>query len=77
MKTSNNARILYEKLPYSEKGEKLVVKSYKWGFPFYRIFFFVFFFLEKPFNVIDLPVLNKALVEAKQEKIKELSEAKN
>lgn len=44
---------------------------------FIEFFFFCFFFLEKPFNVIDLPVLNKALVEAKQEKIKELSEAKN
>ena len=71
MKLSNNAMILDEKLPYSEKEKNSHLNDLRKD-PSVKEFF-----EGKTPNVSDLPELNKALVESRNEKKKELSEAKN
>ncbi|KAH9865946.1 hypothetical protein IAQ61_008537 [Plenodomus lingam] len=70
MRASNDAMILDEKLPDSEKEKNSHLKGLRKD-PHVKDFF-----EGKTPNVSDLPELNKALVEARKEKIKELSEAK-
>jgi hypothetical protein len=70
MRNSNNAIILDEKLPFSEKNKNSHLKDIRKD-PHVKEFFD-----GKTPNVSDLPELNRALVEARNEKIKELSEAK-
>lgn len=69
MKSSNNAMILDEKLPYPEKEKNSHLNDLRKD-PHVKEFF-----EGKTPNVSDLPELNKALLEAREEKIKELSEA--
>jgi len=71
MRDSNNAMILDEKLPDSEKEKNSHLNDLRKD-PHVKEFF-----EGKTPNVSDLPDLNRALVEARNEKIKELSEAKN
>jgi len=71
MKDSNDAMILDEKLPESEKEKNSHLNGLRKD-PHVKEFF-----EGKTPNVSDLPELNKALVESRNEKIKELSEAKN
>ena len=71
MRNSNDAMILDEKLPYSEKEKNSHLNDLRKD-PHVKEFF-----EGKTPNVSDLPELNKALVESRNEKIKELSEAKN
>jgi hypothetical protein len=71
MKASNDALILDEKLPYSEKEKNSHLNGLRKD-PHVKEFF-----EGKTPNPSDLPELNKALKEAREEKIKELSEAKN
>jgi hypothetical protein len=71
MKDSNDAMILDEKLPDSEKEKNSHLNGLRKD-PHVKEFF-----EGKTPNVSDLPELNKALVEARKEKIKELSEARN
>lgn len=71
MKDSNDAMILDEKLPESEKEKNSHLNGLRKD-PHVKEFF-----EEKTPNASDLPELNKALIEAREEKIKELSEAKN
>ena len=71
MKDSNDAMILDEKLPESEKEKNSHLNGLRKD-PHVKEFF-----EGKTPNVSDLPELNKALIEAREEKIKELSEAKN
>ena len=71
MKDSNDAMILDEKLPYSEKEKNSHLNGLRKD-PHVKEFF-----EGKTPNASDLPELNKALMEARKEKIKELSEAKN
>lgn len=71
MKLSNNAMILDEKLPDSQKGKNSYLNTLK------DDIHVIEFFEGKTPNVNDLPDLNKALVEAKKDKIKELADAKN
>ena len=71
MKDSNDAMILDEKLPDSEKEKNSHLNGLRKD-PHVKEFF-----EGKTPNASDLPELNKALVEARKEKIKELSEAKN
>ena len=63
--------ILDEKLPYSEKEKNSHLNDLRKD-PHVKEFF-----EGKTPNVSDLPDLNRALVESRNEKIKELSEAKN
>jgi hypothetical protein len=70
MRNSNDAMILDEKLPGS--GEKNAHLNDLRKDPHV-----IEFFEGKTPNVSDLPELNRALVEARNEKTKELSEAKN
>ena len=70
MKNSNDAMILDEKLPDSEKEKNSHLNDLRKD-PHVKEFF-----EGKTPNVSDLPELNKALVEARKEKINELSEAK-
>jgi Sec-independent protein translocase protein TatA len=71
IKLSNDAMILDEKLPYSHKEKNSHLNNLRKD-PHVKEFF-----EGKTPNASDLPELNKALVEAKKEKRKELSEAKN
>ncbi|RYE12113.1 MAG: hypothetical protein EOP34_11440 [Rickettsiales bacterium] len=71
MKDSNDAMILDEKLPESEKEKNSHLNGLRKD-PHVKEFF-----EGKTPNASDLPELNKALIEAREEKIKELSEAKN
>jgi hypothetical protein len=71
MRNSNDAMILDEKLPYSEKEKNSHLNDLRKD-PHVKEFF-----EGKTPNVSDLPDLNRALVESRNEKIKELSEAKN
>jgi len=71
MRESNDAMILDEKLPYSEKEKNSHLNNLRKD-PHVKEFFEG----ETP-NVSDLPELNRALVESRNEKKKELSEAKN
>jgi hypothetical protein len=71
IRLSNDAMILDEKLPYSEKEKNSHLNDLRKD-PHVKEFF-----EGKTPNVSDLPELNKALVEARKEKTKELSEAKN
>ena len=71
MKDSNDAMILDEKLPDSEKEKNSHLNGLRKD-PHVKEFF-----EGKTPNASDLPELNKALVEAREEKIKELSEARN
>jgi uncharacterized protein YjiK len=70
MKASHDALILDEKLPYSEKEKNSHLNGLRKD-PHVKEFF-----EGKTPNPSDLPELNKALKEAREEKIKELSEAK-
>lgn len=70
MKLSNNAMILDEKLPYSQKDKNSYLNDIRKD-PNVKEFF-----EGKTPNASDLPELNQSLREAKQDKIKELSEAK-
>jgi hypothetical protein len=71
MRDSNDAMILDEKLPYSEKEKNSHLNNLRKD-PHVKEFF-----EGKTPNVSDLPELNKALAESRGEKIKELCEAKN
>jgi hypothetical protein len=71
MRVSNDAMILDEKLPYSEKEKNSHLNDLRKD-PHVKDFF-----EGKTPNASDLPELNKALIEARKEKKKELSEAKN
>ncbi len=71
MRNSNDAMILDEKLPDSEKEKNSHLNDLRKD-PHVKEFF-----EGKTPNVSDLPDLNRALVESRNEKIKELSEAKN
>jgi hypothetical protein len=71
IRASNDAMILDEKLPDSQKEKNSYLNGLKKDTHVKE------FFEGKTFNASDLPELNKALVEARKEKIKELSEAKN
>jgi hypothetical protein len=71
IRLSNDAMILDEKLPDSEKEKNSHLTDLRKD-PHVKEFF-----EGKTPNVNDLPELNKALVEARKEKTKELSEAKN
>jgi len=71
IRDSNDAMILDEKLPYSEKEKNSHLNGLRKD-PHVKEFF-----EGKTPNVSDLPELNKALVEAREEKTQELSEAKN
>jgi len=71
MRNSNDAMILDEKLPDSEKEKNSHLNGLRKD-PHVKEFF-----EGKTPNASDLPELNKALIEAREEKIKELSEAKN
>jgi len=71
LKLSKRARTLDELLPYSEKEKNSHLNGLRKD-PHVKEFF-----EGKTPNVSDLPELNKALVEARKEKIKELSEARN
>jgi hypothetical protein len=70
MRTSNNAMILDEKLPNSEKEKNSHLNELRKD-PHVKEFF-----EGKTPNASDLPELNKALVAARKEKLEELSEAK-
>jgi hypothetical protein len=70
MKLSNNAMILDEKLPSSEKDKNTYLTELRKNFHVKE-----FFGGESP-NISDLPELNQSLKEAREDKIKELSEAK-
>lgn len=67
---SNNAMILNEKLPLSQKDKNSYLNNLRKD-PNIKEFFEG----EKP-NIKDLPELNQYLKKAREEKIKELSEAK-
>ena len=67
---SNNAMILDEKLPDSQKEKNSHLNALRKD-PDVKEFF-----EGKTLDVRDLPELNKALVEAREEKLKELAEAK-
>jgi hypothetical protein len=71
VKVLNDAMILDEKLPYSEKEKNSHLNDLRKDHHVKE------FFEGKTPNASDLPELNKALIEARKEKIKELSEAKN
>jgi len=71
IKALNNATTLDGKLPYSEKEKNSHLNGLRKD-PHVQEFFD-----GKNPNISDLPELKKALVEAKKEKIQELSEAKN
>ena len=71
IKDSNDAMILDEKLPDSEKEKNSHLNGLRKD-PHVKEFF-----EGKTPNISDLPELNKALLEARKEKKKELSEAKN
>lgn len=71
MKLSNNAMILDEKLPYPQKDKNRYLNDLRKD-PNVKEFF-----EGKTPSASDLPELNKALKEAKEEKIKELAEAAN
>jgi hypothetical protein len=71
MRDSNDAMILDEKLPYSEKEKNSHLNNLRKDSHVKE------FFEGKTPNVSDLPELNKALAESRGEKIKELCEAKN
>ena len=71
MRDTNDAMILDEKLPYSEKEKNSHLNNLRKD-PHVKEFF-----EGKTPNVSDLPELNKALAESRGEKIKELCEAKN
>jgi hypothetical protein len=71
MKLSNNAMILDEKLPHPQKDKNRYLNDLRKD-PNVKEFF-----EGKTPNASDLPELNKALKEAKEEKIKELAEAAN
>jgi len=71
MKDSNHAMNLDEKLTESEKEKNSHLNGLRKD-PHVKEFF-----EGKTPNASDLPELNKALIEAREEKIKELSEAKN
>ena len=68
IKLSNNAMILDERLPDSEKEKNSYLNDLRKD-PNVKEFF-----EGKTFNIEDLPELNKALKESREEKIKELSE---
>jgi hypothetical protein len=71
IRLSNNAMILDEKLPDSEKEKNSHLNDLRKD-PHVKNFFD-----DKTPNVSDLPELNKALKEARDEKRQELSEARN
>ena len=71
MKESNKAKILDEKLPHSEREKNSHLKGLR------KDPDVIEFFEGRTLNVSDLPELNRALKEAKKEKIEELSEATN
>jgi len=70
MKVSNNAMILDEKLPDSQKDKNSYLNNLRKD-PHVKEFF-----EGKTPNTEDLPELNEALKQARKDKIKELSEAK-
>src|ERR1044072_2824435 len=71
MRLSNDAMILDEKLPDSQKDKNSHLNALREN-PHIKEFF-----EGKTPNVKDLPELNKSLKEAREDKIKELSEVKN
>jgi hypothetical protein len=71
IRLSNNAMILDEKLPDSEKEKNSHLNDLRKD-PHVKNFF-----EGRTLNVSDLPELNKALKEAREEKREELSEARN
>lgn len=71
MKLSNNAMILDERLPDSQKDKNRYLNDLRKD-PNVKEFF-----EGKTPNISDLPELNQSLIEARADKIRELSEAKS